>query len=204
MPSEDSVFKQLLKVLKETPSEKGVAAVMSVLNGLYAQGVERLEADDEEKRPIPEMEVVVDVQKRITKMLEEEPSIDGVKSVLKMLEKRLTEFKTARQQAIEAQNRVLEAAKRRAREDIERRTAEAVANYQKRKEEEGRGGRRRRYSSKRFGRCVKSVRKTVKAREGSTPEGAAIAICTKTLLFPAGRTIKRYKKGRLTTQKRRR
>lgn len=61
----------------------------------------------------------------------------------------------------------------------------------------------RRTQSKKFGSCVKAVRKTVKARKGSNPESAAIAICTKSMLFPRGRTIKRYKKGRLTTQKRR-
>ena len=66
------------------------------------------------------------------------------------------------------------------------------------------GGRRRRKSqTKRFGSCVKAVRKTVKARKGSTAEGAAIAICTTTLLHPRGRTLKRYRKGRLLTQRRR-
>jgi hypothetical protein len=65
------------------------------------------------------------------------------------------------------------------------------------------GGRRRRKSqTKRFGSCVKAVRKTVKARKGSNPESAAIAICTTTLLHPRGRTLKRYRKGRLLTQKR--
>lgn len=65
-------------------------------------------------------------------------------------------------------------------------------------------GGRRRSQSKKFGSCVKAVRKTVKARKGSTAEGAAIAICTKSMLFPRGRTLKRYRKGRLLTQKRRR
>ena len=66
------------------------------------------------------------------------------------------------------------------------------------------GGRRRRKSqAKRFGSCVKAVRKTIKARKGSNPESAAIAICTTTLLHPRGRTIKRYRKGRLLTQRRR-
>ena len=55
---------------------------------------------------------------------------------------------------------------------------------------------------KKFNRCVKSVRKTVKARKGSTKESAAIAICTTTVLHPRGRTLKRYSKGRLMTQKR--
>ena len=57
--------------------------------------------------------------------------------------------------------------------------------------------------SKKFDRCVKSVRKTVKARKGSNKESAAIAICTTTLLHPRGRTLKRYRKGKLVTQKKR-
>ena len=64
-------------------------------------------------------------------------------------------------------------------------------------------GGKRRSQTKRFGSCVKAVRKTVKARTGSSPESAAIAICTTTLLHPRGRTIKRYRKGRLLTQRRR-
>jgi hypothetical protein len=64
------------------------------------------------------------------------------------------------------------------------------------------GGRRRKSQTKRFGSCVKAVRKTVKARKGSSAESAAIAICTTTILHPRGRTIKRYRKGRLLTQKR--
>lgn len=55
--------------------------------------------------------------------------------------------------------------------------------------------------TRKFSHCVKKVRKTVKTRKGSK-ESAAIAICTKTLLFPRGRTIKRYRKGKLITQKR--
>jgi hypothetical protein len=65
------------------------------------------------------------------------------------------------------------------------------------------GGRSRRLGT-RFNRCVKSVRSTVKARKGSTKEGAAIAICTTSVLYPRGRTMKRYRKGRLVTQRRRR
>lgn len=52
-----------------------------------------------------------------------------------------------------------------------------------------------------FNHCVKAVRKTVKARKGSNKESAAIAICTKTILHPRGRTLKRYTKERLLTQK---
>jgi hypothetical protein len=62
-----------------------------------------------------------------------------------------------------------------------------------------RGGRRR---GSKFDRCVKTVRKTVKARKGSNKESAAIAICVTSVLHPKGRTLKRYRKGRLVTQKR--
>ncbi len=58
--------------------------------------------------------------------------------------------------------------------------------------------------STKFDRCVKAVRKTVKARKGSNAESAAIAICTKSVLYPRGKTLKRYTKGRLVTQRRRR
>ncbi len=57
--------------------------------------------------------------------------------------------------------------------------------------------------SAKFSRCVKSVRKTIRPRKGSSKESAAIAICTKTVLYPKGRTIKRYSKKRLVTQRRR-
>jgi hypothetical protein len=63
------------------------------------------------------------------------------------------------------------------------------------------GGRTSKIGRK-FDRCVKAVRKTVRARKGSSKESAAIAICTKSVLQTRGRTLKRYKKGRLTTQKR--
>jgi hypothetical protein len=62
-------------------------------------------------------------------------------------------------------------------------------------------GRRTSKIGKTFDRCVKAVRKTVRARKGSTKESAAIAICTKSVLQTRGRTLKRYTKGRLTTQK---
>lgn len=55
--------------------------------------------------------------------------------------------------------------------------------------------------SRKFNRCVKSVKKTVKARKGSNKESAAIAICTKSVLQKRGRTMKRYTRKRLTTQK---
>jgi hypothetical protein len=62
-------------------------------------------------------------------------------------------------------------------------------------------GAKSRKLGKKFSRCVKAVRKTVKARKGSTEEGAAIAICTTSVLQTRGRTLKRYRKGKLTTQK---
>ena len=59
--------------------------------------------------------------------------------------------------------------------------------------------------TRKFSSCVKKVRKTIKTRKGSA-ESAAIAICTKTILFPRGRTIKKFKivngNPKLITQKR--
>jgi len=45
----------------------------------------------------------------------------------------------------------------------------------------------------RFCRCVKKVRKTVKVRKGSTAEGAAIAICTKSVLQTRKRTLRKVR-----------
>lgn len=59
--------------------------------------------------------------------------------------------------------------------------------------------------STKFCRCIKDVRKTVKARKGSTAEQGAIAICVKSVLHRRGRTIKKFKCGKkpkLVTQKR--
>lgn len=56
-----------------------------------------------------------------------------------------------------------------------------------------------------FCKCIKAVRKTIKARKGSTQEQAAIAVCVKTMLHRRGRTIKKFKCGKkamLATQKR--
>lgn len=64
------------------------------------------------------------------------------------------------------------------------------------------GGRRTSKIGKKFNKCVKSVRKSVTPRRGSTKESAAIAICTTTILHPRKRTIKRYRRGRLLTQRR--
>ena len=59
--------------------------------------------------------------------------------------------------------------------------------------------------SRKFCQCIKKVKETVEPRNKTTKEGAAIAICTKTLLYPRKRTLKRIRcgvKNRLTTQKR--
>ena len=57
---------------------------------------------------------------------------------------------------------------------------------------------------KRFCKCIKQVRRTVKLRRGSTDrEGAAIAICTKSILQTRGKTLRKIKcrgKPRLLTQ----
>lgn len=55
--------------------------------------------------------------------------------------------------------------------------------------------------SSKFNRCVKSVKKTVRARKGSNKESAAIAICTKSVLQKRGRTLKSYSRKRLITQR---
>ena len=58
--------------------------------------------------------------------------------------------------------------------------------------------------AKRFCKCIKAVRKTVRVRPGSNRESAALAICTKTILQSRGRTLKKFscKKGaKLMTQK---
>lgn len=62
-------------------------------------------------------------------------------------------------------------------------------------------GRKSRKLGNKFNRCVKSVRSTVRARKGSNKESAAIAICVKSVLHTRGKTMKRYRKGRLITQK---
>lgn len=59
--------------------------------------------------------------------------------------------------------------------------------------------------AQKFCRCIKSVRKTIRARPGSTREKAAIATCVKSVVQKRGRTLKKFKCGRkprLITQKR--
>ena len=61
---------------------------------------------------------------------------------------------------------------------------------------------------RKFCACVKAVRRTVKLNKkyAQTKEGAAIAICTKAILFPRGKTIKKVnclkKKGTFKIQSR--
>lgn len=67
-----------------------------------------------------------------------------------------------------------------------------------------RGGRRLSQTRK-FCKCIKDVRKTVKARPGSSKEKGAIAICVKSVLQKKGRTLKKFKcgrKARVLTQRR--
>ena len=52
----------------------------------------------------------------------------------------------------------------------------------------------RKSQSKRFCHCIKSVRKTIKARKGSK-ESAAIGVCVRSVLQRRGRTLKRFKCG---------
>ena len=65
--------------------------------------------------------------------------------------------------------------------------------------------------TKRFCRCIKNVRKTLKPRKGSSKESGAIGVCVKSVLqrklAPTGRTLFRFhcktrkgKKGRVVTQ----
>jgi len=65
--------------------------------------------------------------------------------------------------------------------------------------------------TKRFCRCIKKVRKTLKARKGSSKESGAIGVCVKSVLQrklePTGRTLFKFhcktrkgKKGRVLTQ----
>jgi hypothetical protein len=65
--------------------------------------------------------------------------------------------------------------------------------------------------TKRFCRCIKKVRKTIKARKGSSKESGAIGVCVKSVLQrklePTGRTLFKFHcrtrkglKGRVVTQ----
>ena len=62
---------------------------------------------------------------------------------------------------------------------------------------------RRNTISKKFCRCIKHVRRTIKGVRGSK-EQVAIAICVKSVLGSRGKTLKKFKCGKkpqLTTQK---
>jgi len=69
---------------------------------------------------------------------------------------------------------------------------------------------RRNSQASRFCKCIKAVRKTVKLRPGSgrgpaAKEGAAIAICTKSILQTRGKTLRKIRckngKPRLLTKR---
>ncbi len=68
------------------------------------------------------------------------------------------------------------------------------------------GARKKKLSrGRRFCKCIKTVRKTLKTRPGSTKEQGAIAVCVKSVLQTRGRTVKRFKCGkkpRVITQER--
>lgn len=57
---------------------------------------------------------------------------------------------------------------------------------------------------KRFCKCIKSVRKTIKARNKSTKEQGAIAVCVKSVLQTKGKTLRKFncksRKPKLTSQ----
>ena len=61
--------------------------------------------------------------------------------------------------------------------------------------------------TRRFCRCIKKVRSTIKSTRG-TPESAAIAVCVKSVLQKHGRTLKKFrckgKNARVITQRRKR
>ena len=84
-------------------------------------------------------------------------------------------------------------------------TREEVAALADKYSQQG-GARKKKLSQgRRFCKCIKTVRKTLKARPGSTKEEGAIAVCVKSVLHKKGRTIKRFKCGkkpRVVTQKR--
>lgn len=58
--------------------------------------------------------------------------------------------------------------------------------------------------SKKFCRCIKHVRKTIRARNGKSKESGAIGVCVHSVLQRRGRTLKKFKCGQkpvLITQK---
>lgn len=57
------------------------------------------------------------------------------------------------------------------------------------------GGYTRKNLSKKFCRCIKQVGSYIKPRNG-TREGAAIAICVKSVLQTRGRTLKKFRCGK--------
>jgi hypothetical protein len=60
--------------------------------------------------------------------------------------------------------------------------------------------------AERFERCVKNVKKNFKPANAKNKKGIAIAICTKSILWPQKRTLRKYSarngKPKLITQRR--
>lgn len=50
--------------------------------------------------------------------------------------------------------------------------------------------------SKKFCRCIKQVRNTIKARDSKSKESGAIAICVKSVLGSRGRTLRKFRCGK--------
>ena len=60
----------------------------------------------------------------------------------------------------------------------------------------GARGHSRKALASKFCRCIKAVRKTVKARGSSGKESSAIAICVRSVLGNRGRTLRKFKCGK--------
>ena len=57
----------------------------------------------------------------------------------------------------------------------------------------GARGRSRKMLANKFCRCIKAVRKTVKARSAAKKESSAIAICVRSVLGTRGRTLRKFR-----------
>ena len=50
--------------------------------------------------------------------------------------------------------------------------------------------------AKKFCRCIKHVRKTIRPRKGKSKESGAIGVCVRSVIQRRGRTLKKFKCGR--------
>lgn len=50
--------------------------------------------------------------------------------------------------------------------------------------------------AKRFCKCIKKVKKTVKRLPGRSAESSAIAVCVKSVIQSRGKTLRKFKCGR--------